>query len=179
MKRAVTILALCLLVISVACSVFAGSGATQTGSIEQPEACDKCGMNRTTFSRSRVVVEFEDGSKGGTCSITCASYDVRPKSKKKAQRLLVADYDSKELIDVQQAVWVTGGSEKGVMTKLPKWAFSNKEGAERFISKHGGAIATYDEVIVAAKQETCKCGKHGGKQGGKPDHGEGKKPHHE
>jgi nitrous oxide reductase accessory protein NosL len=174
---------LALLLASVTLHGFAGSVPAQAESpqkkIELPEACDKCGMNRTKFAHSRVVVEFDDGSTGGACSITCASYDVRQKSHKKVKRLLVADFDSKELIDVHDAVWVTGGDKRGVMTKVPKWAFTKMEGAERFIAAHGGTIASFDEVIVAAKQETCKCGKHGNKQNGDKKHGEDGKPCHD
>ncbi|GEM_PF-342734 len=179
MKKTVSIISIFLLAITVSVSVFAGTTAVQTSGIELPEKCDKCGMSRIKFAHSRVLVEFEDGSTGGACSITCASYDIRQKSTKKVKRLLVADYDdSKVLIDVHDAVWVTGGNLPGVMTKIPKWAFTKKEAAERFISLHSGKIATFDEVIVAAKQETCKCGKHGNKNDGKAKHGDDEVPCH-
>jgi nitrous oxide reductase accessory protein NosL len=183
MTMKLTIVRSLVLTVFLVCSLLsAGTVTAQAAPVEAPEACDKCGMNRTKFARSRVLVEFEDGSTGGTCSITCASYDVRQKSKKKVKRLLVADYDSRELIVVHDAVWVTGGDVHGVMTKVPKWAFKNKEGADRFITAHGGKIATWDEVIVGAKQETCKCGKHGAKQSDKQGdrkHGSDEKPCHD
>jgi nitrous oxide reductase accessory protein NosL len=177
MNRAVSIFRTLVLTASIVCSLLSGGNITaQETPLEAPAACDKCGMDRTKFAQSRVVVEFEDGSTGGTCSITCASYDVRQKSKKKVKRLLVADYDSRELIDVHEAFWVMGGNKAGVMTKLPKWAFVAKAGADRFIAAYGGQPATWDEVIVSAKQETCKCGKHSGK---KPGHGKDDKPCHD
>ena len=62
----------------------------------------------------------------------------------------VADCDSKELVDAEKAVWVLGGSKKGVITGKAKWAFSSKESAERFIKANGGGIVTFDEAIKAA-----------------------------
>jgi nitrous oxide reductase accessory protein NosL len=65
----------------------------------------------------------------------------------------VADYDTKELIDAVKAVWVIGGSEWGVMTQTPKWAFSGKDGAEAFVRKSGGAVATWEKALSEATGE--------------------------
>ena len=39
--------------------------------VEAPEACVKCGMDRTKFGHSRMVVTYEDGTSAGTCSLNC------------------------------------------------------------------------------------------------------------
>jgi nitrous oxide reductase accessory protein NosL len=65
-------------------------------------------------------------------------------------RVSVADYNSKALLDVDQAVWVVGGSKKGVMTAKAKWAFADRSAADKFIQAYGGSIATFDEAIKAA-----------------------------
>jgi nitrous oxide reductase accessory protein NosL len=180
MKRSMIILRVVLLAACVALSVFAGSVTAQpeqgTTSIELPEACDKCGMSRSQFAFSRVLVEYEDGSTTGTCSITCAADVIRQQDVKKVKRFLVADYVTRELIDVHTAVWVVGGKKRGVMTTVPKWAFAKKEAADGFVGRFGGKITPFDDVIKAAKQETCNCGKHGDH---KKSHGESEMPCHD
>jgi nitrous oxide reductase accessory protein NosL len=65
----------------------------------------------------------------------------------------VADYNSKKLIDAKSAAWVIGGSKKGVMTKVAKWAFVDRKDADAFIKAIGGKSATFDEALKAAEKE--------------------------
>ncbi len=67
--------------------------------------------------------------------------------------LLVADRDSRALIDVERAIWVMGGGKRGVMSQLPTWAFQSKAGADAFIKANGGKIVTWAEVLAAAREE--------------------------
>jgi copper chaperone NosL len=67
--------------------------------------------------------------------------------------ILVADRDTRVLIDAEQAVWVMGGEKRGVMTDIPKWAFQTKAAAEAFIAKYGGKKATWKEALAAAQNE--------------------------
>jgi len=123
-----------------------------TDKIEAPDACKHCGMNRTKFAHSRMVVTYTDGSSTGTCSINCAVTDIR-ESKKEIKSLQVADFNTKKLINAKTATWVIGGSIKGVMTKTPKWAFAEKSDAEAFIIVNGGQIVTFDELFKAAERD--------------------------
>jgi len=122
------------------------------GSVEAPADCKQCGMNRTTFSHSRMVVTYIDGSTG-TCSINCVVVDMKANKGKKVKSFQVGDYDTKKLIDAKTAVWVIGGSKKGVMTPIAKWAFADKNRAEKFINENGGKLATFDEALKAAENE--------------------------
>ena len=76
MKRITTgLLTICMLIVAVMC-------ASAEPTIEQPADCLNCGMNRTAFAHSRVLVKYEDGKTTGTCSINCAVIDlkkIRPK----------------------------------------------------------------------------------------------------
>lgn len=123
-----------------------------TDKVEAPDACKHCGMNRTKFAHSRMVVTYTDGSSTGTCSINCAVTDMKA-SKKEIKSLQVADFNSKKLIDAKTATWVIGGSIKGVMTKTPKWAFAEKSDAEAFITSNGGTLVTFDELLKAAEKD--------------------------
>ncbi len=132
--------------------------ATQVAKVEAPEACVYCGMNRTRFSRSRMLVSYPDGSQVGTCSIHCTAIELKKTQGTAAKALLVGDRGdgAHKLIDARSAVWVIGGSERGVMTPVAKWAFARKEDAEAFIQKSGGKLAGFEEALAVATQELKK-----------------------
>lgn len=122
--------------------------------VEAPDSCAQCGMNRTQFAHSRMLVTYEDGSMVGTCSLHCAATELATSKDKPVKSLQVADYtNKKQLMDAKTANWVLGGNLKGVMTKEPKWAFGKKQDAEMFIQMNGGKLATYAEVLEMASHE--------------------------
>ena len=121
--------------------------------VETPADCKHCGMDRTKFAHSRMVVTYQDGSTAGTCSINCVAVDMKKQPGKAVKSFQVGDYNSKKLIDAKTAVWVIGGSKKGVMTPVPKWAFTDKKAAEAFIKDNGGRLATFDDALKAAADE--------------------------
>lgn len=113
-------------------------------------SCRHCGMDREKFSHSRMLIEYEDGSVVATCSLHCTAVELANTIDRVPVVVRVADYDIKELLDVDKAVWVVGGNKKGVMTGQAKWAFASSEAAGKFISTSGGKTATFDEAIKAA-----------------------------
>jgi len=116
-------------------------------------ACHHCGMDRVKFSHSRMFIEYEDGSQVATCSLHCAAVELANTIDRIPVKVSVADYDNKKLIDAETAIWVMGGSKKGVMTGQAKWAFTSCEAAERFVEANGGRTATFDDAIKAAYGE--------------------------
>ena len=122
--------------------------------VEAPAECGICGMYRAAFATSRAIVEFEDGTQVGTCSINCAVAALKKDQGKKVKRIMVADYAGKGLIDARSAHWVMGGSERGVMTDNPKWAFAGEAQARQFMAEKGGNKATFDEVLTAIAAES-------------------------
>ena len=124
--------------------------AAQPPDVLQSPSCRHCGMDRGKFSHSRMFIEYEDGSTVATCSLHCTAVELANTIDRIPVSVRVADYDSRELLDVDSAVWVIGGSAKGVMTGLAKWAFASNGAAERFIKASGGKIAGFDEAIKAA-----------------------------
>lgn len=121
--------------------------------VEAPADCKQCGMNRTKFGHSRMVVTYADGSSVGTCSINCVVTDAKIQKSNKAKSYQVADYNTRQLTDATNATWVIGGKKKGVMTPLPKWAFVDKKNADAFIKENGGKLASFDEALKAAENE--------------------------
>jgi len=121
--------------------------------VEAPEACVHCGMDRTKFAHSRMLVTYTDGSSSGTCSLNCVVTDMKAAKDKTVKSFQVADYNTRKLIDAKSAAWVIGGSKKGVMTPVAKWAFADKKDADVFIKANGGKPATFDAALKAAEKE--------------------------
>lgn len=126
------------------------ASAAQPADVAQAPSCRHCGMDRGKFSQSRMVIEYEDGSTAANCSLHCAALELANSIDNIPVMVRVADYDSKELLDADKAVWVMGGSKKGVMTAQAKWAFATREAAESFVRANGGRIVSFDEAIKAA-----------------------------
>lgn len=138
--------ALCLLTVQV---VFAQAQED----LQKHPACKFCGMDREKFAYSRMLLEYDDASAVGTCSIHCLAVDLALNIDKTPKNIYVGDYNLKKLIDAENAVWVIGGNKMGVMTKRAKWAFGKREDAEKFVTENGGTLATFDEVMKAAYED--------------------------
>lgn len=118
--------------------------------VKEIPACKYCGMNREMFAHSRLLIEYDDGTVVGTCSLHCAVLDLALNLDKNPKMIRVGDYGARELIDAEKAFWVIGGNKPGVMTRKAKWAFATQEGAEKFRQDHGGTPAGFDEALEAA-----------------------------
>jgi len=120
--------------------------------VENPKECGLCGMDRSAFARSRMVITYADGATAGVCSLHCAIKDMKRNKDKQVKLLQVADYPTRELIDAKTASWVVGGKQPGGMNSPAKWAFARSEDAEKFVKENGGEINTLDQVMILAKQ---------------------------
>lgn len=129
--------------------------AVLSGSIAlaQDEACQYCGMKKSKYGHSWVVLEHDDGSKAGLCSIHCAAIHMALNIDKPVTKITVGDYNLKKQIDADKAYWVIGGDKMGVMTSRAKWAFETKDGADKFMAVSGGRPATYEEAVKAAFED--------------------------
>ena len=119
----------------------------------EEQSCFYCGMYRSKFEHSWVIITHEDGSSEGVCSIHCAAIDMALHTGKSIRKITVGDFDSKKQIDANEAYWVIGGDIMGVMTVRAKWAFETKERADNFMKKHGGRPANLREVIKEAFED--------------------------
>lgn len=126
------------------------AAATAGSDVKTFVDCKYCGMNREKFSFSRVLIEYDDGTVIGLCSIHCAAVDLANNIDRTPISIKVGDYNSRKLIDAEKAFWVIGGAKQGVMTKQPKWAFAKEEDAKTFVKENGGTLATFDQVMKAA-----------------------------
>jgi nitrous oxide reductase accessory protein NosL len=147
MRRSFWALSLVLAILSVGTFVLAQQDIDKQGS------CKYCGMDRKMFAHSRMLIVYEDGSELGTCSLHCVAVDLALSIDKMPKSIQVADYNTKNLIDAEKAVWVIGGDKPGVMTKRAKWAFEKKADAEAFVKANKGSIADFDAAIKASYED--------------------------
>jgi nitrous oxide reductase accessory protein NosL len=134
------------------CMFMAGDVFAQDDIIKHA-SCKYCGMDRKAFAHSRIFIEYDDGTTEGTCSLHCAAIDFAVNIDKTPKVIWVGEYNTKNIIDTENAFWTIGGSKMGVMTKRAKWAFEKKEDAERFMKENNGRLATFDEVMKAAYED--------------------------
>jgi copper chaperone NosL len=121
--------------------------------IDQHRDCKHCGMDRKAFGYSRMLVEYKDGKNVGTCSLHCVVTELNSNKSGEVISFKVADRNTRQLIDAEKAVWVIGGSKRGVMTMRAKWAFATRDAAQLFVDDYGGTIATWSEALAAAKED--------------------------
>jgi copper chaperone NosL len=135
------------------CLMLTGAAAVAADKVENPKPCKQCGMDRVAFSYSRMLILYADGTISGTCSLNCAAVEMKENKGKQVKSTKVADYNSRKLMDAKMATWVIGGSKQGVMTAMPKWAFANKDEAQKFVKQNGGRVTTFDEALNLALRE--------------------------
>jgi len=140
-------------VLLIICLLFIILGVGAAGTVEEPKACKQCGMDRSVFDRSRMLIVYADGTTVGVCSLHCAAVEMRQNRDRQVRFLLVADYTTGELIDVWTATWVVGGGKEGIMTSLPKWAFAKEKDAQQFVKENGGEVTGFDTAMKAAEGE--------------------------
>ena len=141
------------LVVAALLSLSLAPGALAQEDVKASPSCRHCGMDREKFAASRMVIQYDDGSSVGTCSIHCAALDLATTLDKAPTALLVADLGSKALVDAEKATWVLGGAKQGVMTRRGKWAFAERAAAEAFAKENGGTVVTFDEAMKAAYED--------------------------
>jgi copper chaperone NosL len=124
--------------------------------IDQHRSCIRCGMDRKAYGYSRMLIHYEDGTEIGVCSLHCAVLELDSHPDKLVKNIYVADRSTRMLIDAKRAVWVIGGSKRGVMTEVPKWAFETQAGAEKFVQIYGGKIVFWDDALTATREEQAK-----------------------
>ena len=122
----------------------------------QQPSCLYCGMDRIKFGHSRILIEYEKNPSVAVCSLHCAAIELALGVEKTPTNILVGDFNSRQLIDAEEAFWVIGGKKPGVMTLRGKWAFSDNNAAESFVSSNGGIITDFDHAMRASYEDMYK-----------------------
>ena len=133
--------------------LFLSTFALAQQDIDKHASCKYCGMDRKMFAHSRMLLVYDDGSELGTCSLHCVAVDMALNIDKTPKIIQVADFNTKNLIDAEKAVWVIGGEKPGVMSRRAKWAFEKKADAEAFIQASKGTLADFEAAIKASYED--------------------------
>ena len=133
--------------------LFISTFALAQQDVDKHASCKYCGMDRKMFAHSRMFLVYEDGSELGTCSLHCVAVDLALNIDKMPKTIQVADFNTKNLIDAEKAVWVIGGEKPGVMSKRAKWAFENKADAEAYVKANKGTLADFEAAIKASYED--------------------------
>ena len=110
------------------CMLLAFTTVVAAFTVESPKACKQCGMDRTVFDQSRMLIVYADGTTVGVCSIHCAAADMKQNKDKQVKSLMVADYMTRELIDARTATWVVGGKKDGCYDICCKMGLCKRRG---------------------------------------------------
>src|SRR5690242_11161675 len=59
---------------------------------EGQASCKYCGMDREQFAHSRMLIEYDDGTAAGTCSLHCLAVELINNIDKTPTAIKVGDY---------------------------------------------------------------------------------------
>jgi copper chaperone NosL len=116
-------------------------------------SCKYCGMDREKFAHSRVLIEYNDGTTEGFCSLHCAAVDLAVNIDRTPKSIMVGDYVSKELVDAEKAFWIVGGNQPGVMSARAKWAFKRQADASAYMKGSGGVPADFETAMKTVYED--------------------------
>jgi nitrous oxide reductase accessory protein NosL len=143
-------------VLAFAFAIAMAGAATAEHHMKMGEGCKYCGMSLEKFASSAMKITYDDGTMVQTCSIHCAAIDMALNIDKAPTEILVGDYDTKEKINAEEAVWVLDKKNPGVMTARAKWAFRDKDGAKAYIKENSGKKVSFEKAIEAAYEDMYK-----------------------
>ena len=70
------------------------AGAAVGSDVKTYADCKYCGLSREKFSFSRILIEYDDGTVIGLCSIHCAAVDLAIQLDRTPQSIKVGEYTS-------------------------------------------------------------------------------------
>jgi copper chaperone NosL len=136
--------------IKIICSLFLIVSFAGLPALAEEVTCVYCGMKRSSYGHSWMVISYKGVEPKGYCSVHCAAIAMALHTDLPIDHISVGDFNTKKQINAEKASWVVGGDLPGVMTARAKWAFETREAADAFITKHGGRLATFEQVLEAA-----------------------------
>lgn len=110
--------------------------------------CPKCAMTLPMFYKTNHAAHV-DGKPEQYCSIHCLAEAMADGGK--VTGIKVVDNTTLKFIEVIQAWYVMGSSKPGTMSMTSKYAFGNKDDAEKFAKEFGGKVMTYYDVLDSVK----------------------------
>lgn len=123
--------------------------------------CPYCGMDRREYHHARHLVQYSDDLVDGVCSIHCLAISLAVNLDREPKAIYAADNASgaevKPLIDVDKAVYLIGGTQKGVMTMRGKFAYDgNSDAIHTALAKFGGSSGDFAAALTASYEDMGK-----------------------
>jgi nitrous oxide reductase accessory protein NosL len=125
--------------------------ATILQSGENKNSCTTCGMGLAKYYKANHAAKHDEVIKQ-FCSIHCLAKE-RKINKTQLKDFQVVDLKSLKFINANEASYVLGSRQKGVMTKNSKFAFASKNDALDFVKNYGGEIGTFEEAYKNALKD--------------------------
>lgn len=110
-----------------------------------------CGMNLAQFYKTNHSAKL-DTEVRQYCSLHCLAEDLKIKNLP-LRDIQVVDVTTLKFIDVTKAFYVVGSKQKGTMSVTSKYAFKEKQEAEKFVKRFGGEVKSFDEALVIALKD--------------------------
>ena len=114
--------------------------------------CPKCGMTLPMFYKTNHAGDV-NGTTEQYCSIHCLAQTMKEGN---VTNLKVVDNKSLKFIDATKSWYVVGSSKAGTMSKVSKYAFTNKEDAQTFSKKFGGEVLDFEATLTSVKSTLAK-----------------------
>lgn len=113
------------------------------------ESCPICGMYINLVQRTAAVLVDRQGSSTSTCGVADMIRYINESGGPDAfTSIKVTDWVSKKKIDAAHATYVIGSDL--VPDMIPNViAFADKNAAKLFIGKHGGALLSFNQVLLS------------------------------
>ncbi|WP_119308719.1 nitrous oxide reductase accessory protein NosL [Cohaesibacter haloalkalitolerans] len=124
---------------------------------EKYPRCTYCGMVREQWSQTRHLIQYDDESCEGTCSIHCLSLSLGLNMDRVPKRIWVGDAGSdaeiKPLIDASKAHYALDPTKPGTMSATRKWAYADPEKAA---ASGAARVVGFEEALEVAYADMAK-----------------------
>ncbi len=124
--------------------------ATLVQSGKDKRYCVICGMDLVKFYKTSHASTHES-THYQYCSIHCLEDHLGQGVTLKNPK--VVDVASLKLISVADAHYVVGSKKRGTMSRISKYAFLNKDDAQKFQTKFGGDIMDFNGAREVAQKD--------------------------
>lgn len=112
--------------------------------------CVRCGMDLVRFYKTSHAAE-QEGKPVQYCSLHCLEEHLGQGITLKNPK--VVDVASLKFISIADAYYVVGSSKRGTMSRVSKYAFADKDEAQKFQALYGGEIMDFKGAHEKAKED--------------------------
>lgn len=117
---------------------------------ESKNYCPRCGMYLPKYYKTNHIASDEK-KLYQYCSIHCLEEHLGEGLELKNP--MVVDVTTLKFIDATKAYYVVGSRIRGTMSKISKYAFLNRDDAQKFQTQNGGEIMDFYKALEIARED--------------------------